>query len=82
MTKSVKPTVRDCSLDLRPHGVWKVCVGITAGTHATVLADSDGLIERDMENAWLASQGESGTLDDMIGHSITYRVAGHKSAAR
>jgi hypothetical protein len=34
-----------------------------------------GLIERDMENAWLAMQGEGGPLDDLIGHSITYRIA-------
>lgn len=29
-----------------------------------------GLIERDMENAWLAMQGEGGPLDDLFGHSI------------
>jgi Putative transposase len=34
-----------------------------------------GLVERDMENAWLASTGEAGPLDDLIGHSITYRIA-------
>ena len=34
-----------------------------------------GLIERDMENAWLSTQGSEGPLDDLIGHSITYRVA-------
>jgi len=34
-----------------------------------------GLIERDMENAWLATQGAEGPLDDLIGHSITYRIA-------
>jgi ribosomal protein S27E len=34
-----------------------------------------GLVERDMENAWLAMQGEVGPLDDLIGHSITYRIA-------
>jgi hypothetical protein len=28
-----------------------------------------------MENAWLAMQGEVGPLDDLIGHSITYRIA-------
>jgi hypothetical protein len=37
--------------------------------------EQQGLIERDMENAWLAAQGESGPLDDLIGHSITYRIA-------
>jgi hypothetical protein len=34
-----------------------------------------GLIERDLENAWLASDGEAGPLDDLIGPSITYRIA-------
>ena len=34
-----------------------------------------GLIERDMENAWLANFTEAGPLDDLIGHSITYRIA-------
>jgi hypothetical protein len=34
-----------------------------------------GLIERDMENAWLNSGAESGPLDDLLGHSITYRIA-------
>jgi hypothetical protein len=34
-----------------------------------------GLIERDIENAWMASDGEFGPLDDLIGHSITYRIA-------
>jgi Putative transposase len=34
-----------------------------------------GLIERDMQNAWLAMQGEGGPLDDLLGHSITYRIA-------
>ena len=34
-----------------------------------------GLIERDLENAWLAADREAGPLDDLIGHSITYRIA-------
>jgi hypothetical protein len=34
-----------------------------------------GLIERDMENAWLSSGAEPGPLDDLLGHSITYRIA-------
>jgi hypothetical protein len=34
-----------------------------------------GLVERDMENAWLAGDGEADPLDDLIGHSITYRIA-------
>jgi len=37
--------------------------------------EQQGLIERDTENAWLAMQGEGGALDDLIGHSITYRIA-------
>lgn len=28
-----------------------------------------------MENAWLATQGAEGSLDDLICHSITYRIA-------
>ena len=34
-----------------------------------------GIVERDIENAWLAGGGEQGPLDDLIGHSITYRIA-------
>ena len=34
-----------------------------------------GLVERDMENAWLAGDGEAGPLDDLIGPSIDYRIA-------
>ncbi len=34
-----------------------------------------GLIERDIENAWLSSGAEPGPLDDMLGQSITYRIA-------
>jgi hypothetical protein len=34
-----------------------------------------GVIERDIEKAWLASDDEAGPLDDLIGHSITYRIA-------
>ncbi len=28
-----------------------------------------------MENAWLANFTEAGPLDDLLGHSITYRIA-------
>lgn len=28
-----------------------------------------------MENAWLTAEGPAGPLDDLIGHSITYRIA-------
>jgi hypothetical protein len=41
-----------------------------------------GLIERDIENAWLATDFEAGPLDDLIGHSITYRIAVGPRAAR
>jgi hypothetical protein len=34
-----------------------------------------GVIERDIENAWLAGDFQAGPLDDLIGHSITYRIA-------
>jgi hypothetical protein len=34
-----------------------------------------GLIERDIENAWLSAGAEPGPLDDLLGHSITYRIA-------
>jgi hypothetical protein len=34
-----------------------------------------GLIERDIENAWLAGDFWAGPLDDLIGHSITCRTA-------
>ena len=34
-----------------------------------------GLIERDIENAWLSTGAEPGPLDDRIGRSITYRIA-------
>jgi hypothetical protein len=34
-----------------------------------------GLVERDLENAWLVADTEAGPLDDLLGHSITYRIA-------
>jgi hypothetical protein len=34
-----------------------------------------GLVERDVENAWLATDAETGPLDDLLSHSITYRIA-------
>jgi hypothetical protein len=39
------------------------------------LLEKRGLVERDMENAWLTTEGSGGLLDDLIGHSITYRIA-------
>ena len=39
------------------------------------LLERRGLVEHDMENAWLATDGPGGPLDDLIGHSITYRIA-------
>jgi hypothetical protein len=41
-----------------------------------------GLIERDIENAWLAGDFEAGPLDDLISHSITYRIAVGPRAGR
>ena len=37
--------------------------------------EKQSLVERDIENAWLAEDGEGGPLDDLLGHSITYRIA-------
>jgi hypothetical protein len=34
-----------------------------------------GLVERDIDNARLAGNGEGGPLDDLLGHSITDRIA-------
>ena len=35
-----------------------------------------GLIERNCENAWLSDEAEqAGSLDDLIGYSVTYRIA-------
>jgi hypothetical protein len=40
------------------------------------LLEKRGLIERDAENAWLSGDPVPvGSLDDLIGHSITYRIA-------
>ena len=41
-----------------------------------------GLIERDIESAWLAENAEPGPLDDLVGHSITYRIAVGPRAGR
>ena len=37
--------------------------------------ERSGPVERDLENAWLARDTEAGPLDDLLGHSITYRIA-------
>ena len=34
-----------------------------------------GLVERDLENAWLSADTEAGPLGDLLGHSITSRIA-------
>ncbi len=34
-----------------------------------------GLVERDIENAWLAGDSEGGPLDELLGCSIRYRIA-------
>ena len=40
------------------------------------LLEQRGLSERDAENAWLGGDpAQAGSLDDLIGHSITYRIA-------
>jgi len=40
------------------------------------MLEKHGLIERDVENAWLSDElAPAGSLDDLIGHSITYRIA-------
>ena len=40
------------------------------------MLEKRGLIERDAESAWLNGEpAEAGALDDLIGHSITYRIA-------
>jgi hypothetical protein len=50
---------------------------LPGGSPATgaAAARSRGLIERDIENARLAADSEAGPLDDLIGHSITYRIS-------
>jgi hypothetical protein len=45
------------------------------GAQVGQVLERHGLIERDIENAWLATDFEAGPLDDLIGHSITYRIA-------
>ena len=45
------------------------------GAQVGQVLERHGLIERDIENAWLATDCEAGPLDDLIGHSITYRIA-------
>ena len=40
------------------------------------MLEKRGLLERDAESAWLNGEpAEAGALDDLIGHSITYRIA-------
>ena len=41
-----------------------------------------GLIERDIENAWLAIDAEAGSVDDLMGHPITHRLAVGPRAGR
>ena len=54
--------------------LWQKLVQQIAERIGRIL-EKRGLIERDMENAWLAADGSGGALDDLIGHSITYRIA-------
>ena len=37
--------------------------------------EKQSLIARDMHSAWFSDVSEAGPLDDLIGHSITYRIA-------
>ena len=39
------------------------------------LLEKRGMVERDTEHAWLTRAGEARVLDDLIGPSITYRIA-------
>ncbi len=39
------------------------------------LLERRGLVERDMKNGWFTTDRPGGPLDDLIGHSITYRIA-------
>jgi hypothetical protein len=40
------------------------------------LLEKRGLVERDTENVWFSADAAgSGPLDDLLGHSITYRIA-------
>ncbi len=39
------------------------------------LLEQRGLVERDSENAWLSTDASGSGLNDLIGHSITYRIA-------
>jgi len=42
-----------------------------------------GLLERDAENSYLTGDGlEVGPMDQLIGHSITYRIAVGRQAGR
>jgi hypothetical protein len=49
---------------------WMACTWPMAPTHPCSVAWSGRI-----ENAWLAAGAEPGPLDDLIGHSITYRIA-------
>jgi hypothetical protein len=41
-----------------------------------------GEVERDVENVWLAADCEVGPLEDLIGHAISYRIAGGPRAGQ
>jgi hypothetical protein len=50
--------------------------GIRANVDEPGAKALQALVERDIENAWLSAQMcGSGPLDDLLGHSITYRIA-------
>lgn len=71
-----RASVRRCSAPWRPRGanelqalVEQIAVGVGQ------VLERRGLFERDIENAWLTASAEPGPLDDLIGHSITCRIA-------
>jgi hypothetical protein len=41
------------------------------GAQVGQVLERRGLIEHDLENAWLSCDGEAGPLDDLLGHSVT-----------
>ena len=50
---------------------------------ADVLLERQGLLERDAENSYLAMDAvPGGSMDQLLGHSITYRIAVGPQAGR
>jgi len=62
----------ECDGSLRFLQALLQCIAARIG----LMLEKRGLIERDIENAWLSADvAFAGPLDDLIGHSITYRIA-------